>query len=178
MHLDLADTLVDDPNFAPLFIQDGAALILMARLVCLPSENWRLEFGFERLEPVETYQTEPSLAADWHCSTGNSRHSQLAETLIVEAAVAGGPYRGSMCNPATLDHLRAGLTDLRERIIEELREAFACSEVLFEPDSFECDIARIPSAEVLLSKLCEAWQPPDVDAEITASSVIPAPIDG
>jgi hypothetical protein len=172
MNLDLANELVAGPEFAPLFLQDGYAVLLRARLLCTPEKQARIEFEIEFLEPDETQHVDqdPGEVRDYHFTTGVSRHSQTPEGLIVAAATASGPFRGGLLHFAHLDQLREALSDLRGRIWEELDSAHDQPGAVFQRD-------RLASAECLLEELCDHWKDGHNDTEAARFLNLPAPSD-
>ena len=172
MQLELAKELVDGPDFAPLFIQDGYAVLFQARLICKPEKLAPIEFQIEFLELDETeiIDQDPGEAKDYHFTTGASCHSQTSEGLAVEAATVTGPFRGSLLHFANLDQLLEGLSDLRRSIWEGLDAAHDQPGAIFQ----RCGLA---SAEALLEELCEYWKRGQNDAEVARFLNLPAPSD-
>lgn len=122
---DLVDELIEDPCFT-LFVQDGYAVLCEARVTCSPRQEWRLETGVNVIRPgAVVYQGEyGEEARDYHFRTGECWFSSSAKGFLVEGVVAFGPFNGPIQNSEYPDQLREGASDLRERLLENIRGAF------------------------------------------------------
>jgi hypothetical protein len=154
MNLEIVDELLEDPDFAPLFVQDGFAILCEARVSCRVGEDWGLEAAIEKLEPEEgACHPDYGKARDCYFSTRASSHSHCTEEIVVEAVVALGPFRTPLHLAENLERLRAGAHELRECALEELREAVDSPGSLFDRKQAEFEIARFPSGEAILQCL-------------------------
>jgi hypothetical protein len=178
MQLKLTDNLVDDPDFSPLFIQDGYAVLLQARLVCAPG-NIQFEFDPEFMETDQTLADQGLEHANgYFCRGGDSRYFQCSETVIVEAVTAVGPFRASLLHYESLDRVHQGLSDLLGHIRKQLDEAAASPNAIVGRNEVDLCTGHMGSADVLLAELFDAWERRKNDPEIARFLVMPIPNDG
>jgi hypothetical protein len=154
MNLEVVDELLEDPDFAPLFVQDGFAVLCEARVLCRVGQEWGLVTAIERLEAEEgTCHPDYGVARSGRFKTSASSHSNSSEGIVVEAVVALGPFRTPLHVNENLDRLREGAKDLRECALEELRQALNSPYSPFDRKRAEFEMCRFPSGEAILQCL-------------------------
>jgi hypothetical protein len=175
---ELVDGLLDDPYFNPLFIQDGYAVLLQSRLVCVPGEDAQFEFSIEFIETEQTLAEQGLEGPNGYtCRTGNSSYSQSPEALIIEAVTVEGPFRASLLHYESLDRLRRGLSDLIGHSRKQLEEAAASPNAIFDRTEVEWCADHLRSADRLLADLYEDWERHKDDPEIARFLEMPTPSD-
>lgn len=174
---ELVDSLLDDPDFDSAFIQDGYAVLLFARLACVPREIGHIELGLEFRETKATLAEQGLECANGEtCQTGNSWHSQSAEAVVIEAVTVDGPFRDSLFDRESLNRLRMDLSELLEHIQQELEVVEA--NAIFDANEIEQISDRLPSAETLLEELCDDLKRRMDDPNIARFLKMAAPTDG
>jgi hypothetical protein len=149
---ELIDGVVNDPYFNPLFIQDGYAILLQGRFVCVPEEDAQFEFGIEYIETEATLAEQGLECANGYtCRSGDSFHYPTNEGLCIEAFTVDGPFRSSPFHPEARHRLLRDLSDLIGRIQQQLEEASTS----WDPKEVQECSGNLPSAETLLDDLCK-----------------------